>query len=346
MANRFWVGGTGNLDGTTSHWSTTTGGSSGASFPGTSDVAIFDANSGGGTITMTTDLNVSSFRFDGIGAGAFAGTFITNGHNILFAATSTFSAGMTLTMGANDLIENQASATLNTNGKTLGQVYCGAGTLTLGDDLTCRGMGYELTTGLTINTNGKSVSADFLQGTQTTGTLTLGASVVTITGTGANVLDYFDSMTITSNTSTLKFTGAAPQANLGGKTWNNIWCANGNGNKTIFVTNGGTMAGLKADAGVEIDFAHSKTYTVTSLTMAGVSGQLIKLRSDSAGSTYTISDTSGTNAVTLCDIKDCIASGGATFTCTGGVNSGNNTGWTFINFTGFARGPRLSYLRR
>jgi hypothetical protein len=45
MADRYWVGGSGSWNSTTK-WSATSGGASGASVPTASDNAIFDANSG------------------------------------------------------------------------------------------------------------------------------------------------------------------------------------------------------------------------------------------------------------------------------------------------------------
>jgi hypothetical protein len=60
MANRFWVGGAGNWSSTTK-WSTTSGGTSGASVPTSVDDAIFDANSGGKfTATVDTAQSVNS----------------------------------------------------------------------------------------------------------------------------------------------------------------------------------------------------------------------------------------------------------------------------------------------
>ena len=60
MANRFWVGGSGNWSSTTK-WSTTSGGGSGASVPTSADDAIFDANSGGKFIaTVDTAQSVNS----------------------------------------------------------------------------------------------------------------------------------------------------------------------------------------------------------------------------------------------------------------------------------------------
>lgn len=53
MANRYWVGGSGNLT-NTNHWSLTSGGTPGASIPTSNDDVFIDSNSGlsGGTITL------------------------------------------------------------------------------------------------------------------------------------------------------------------------------------------------------------------------------------------------------------------------------------------------------
>ncbi len=60
MANRYWVGGAGNWSSTTK-WSATSGGASGASVPTSVDDAIFDANSGGKFIaTVDTAQTVNS----------------------------------------------------------------------------------------------------------------------------------------------------------------------------------------------------------------------------------------------------------------------------------------------
>ena len=66
MAARYWVGGAGNWSSTTK-WSTTSGGASGASVPTSADDAIFDANSGGKfTATVDTAQQVNSLTFSPI----------------------------------------------------------------------------------------------------------------------------------------------------------------------------------------------------------------------------------------------------------------------------------------
>ena len=66
MANKFWVGGTGTWDATTTtNWSLTSGGAGGAAVPTSADAVIIDSLSGTGTCTMTVGLNptVGSISF-------------------------------------------------------------------------------------------------------------------------------------------------------------------------------------------------------------------------------------------------------------------------------------------
>ena len=73
MANRYWVGGNGTWDATTTtHWSATSGGSSGASVPTASDSVFFDSNSGANpTVTCTGALTCLSFNVTGGGFPGF-----------------------------------------------------------------------------------------------------------------------------------------------------------------------------------------------------------------------------------------------------------------------------------
>jgi hypothetical protein len=97
MAARFWVGGTGNWDAsTTTNWSATTGGAGGQSVPGSADDVTFDASSGGGTVTLTTSPTVKSFT-----GGAHTGTFNLNGNNFTSATFKSSGAGVrTITFGS------------------------------------------------------------------------------------------------------------------------------------------------------------------------------------------------------------------------------------------------------
>lgn len=102
MASRFWVGGTGTWDASdTTHWSATTGGAGGASVPGSSDTVTFDGSSGGGTVTVNTNITLSS-AVPAFTMGAFTGTidFATNNNNISAGGFSFTGTGTrTLNMG-------------------------------------------------------------------------------------------------------------------------------------------------------------------------------------------------------------------------------------------------------
>jgi hypothetical protein len=101
MASRFWVGGTGNLDGsTTTHIAATSNGAGGASYPGSGDTLTLDANSGGGTVTVTAAHTIQSLTM-----GAFTGTFDNSGnHNFAFSANTGLnysgSGTRTITLGS------------------------------------------------------------------------------------------------------------------------------------------------------------------------------------------------------------------------------------------------------
>ena len=89
MANRYWVGGTGTWDASsTAFWSTSSGGAGGASVPTSGDTAIFDANSGSGTVT-TSSQSVST-------------------------AITVDTATLTLSLGANLATTNQFTFTIGT----------------------------------------------------------------------------------------------------------------------------------------------------------------------------------------------------------------------------------------
>ena len=88
MADRYWVGGSGSWN-STSKWSTTSGGSSGASVPTSADNAIFDANSGAShyTVTVTANATCANLTFTPIAANGVTQFVVDNG----FVIAGTFS---------------------------------------------------------------------------------------------------------------------------------------------------------------------------------------------------------------------------------------------------------------
>ena len=95
MANRFWVGGTGNTS-DTAHWSATTGGAGGETVPVAGDSVTFDSNSGtAATVTVDVALSAASI------------TINKSDLILIHNAGTTLTGAITLTVG-----------TLNTNGQT------------------------------------------------------------------------------------------------------------------------------------------------------------------------------------------------------------------------------------
>jgi hypothetical protein len=137
-ANRYWVGNNGSSVASSTSWSTTSGGTSGATVPGASDVAIFNY----GTNTALVDLNWSVSGL--IMASSYSGIIGVN-------------VGQTLTVGSGNY--NQAGGIFNANGILVvnGSFMISTGTITgnvsiLGN-LTQTG-GDMSTVNLTLKSNG------------------------------------------------------------------------------------------------------------------------------------------------------------------------------------------------
>lgn len=110
MASRFWVGGTGTWDSTTTtHWALTTGAAGGASAPTTGDTVTFDGSSGGGTVTV--DSTINGLSLVSITCGAFTGTLDFSVNNPSMTLTTQFSV-----TGAGARVINLGSGTFTFTG--------------------------------------------------------------------------------------------------------------------------------------------------------------------------------------------------------------------------------------
>lgn len=114
MAAKFWVGGgPANLDGVdTTHISDTSGGAGGAVYPVAGDTLTFDGASGGGTVTFTAGLTITTLT-----AGAFTGTINTNGQAVAVSGVFSISGtgARTITLGASAITCGTWTATTTTN---------------------------------------------------------------------------------------------------------------------------------------------------------------------------------------------------------------------------------------
>lgn len=186
MANRYWVGGTGTWNTTsTTNWSASSGGASGASVPTAADSVFFD-QAGTYTVTMTgallcLDITVSA------GTVTFATgttpTLAVSGSMTLAAATTWSSTGLT-TFNA-----TTTGKTVTTNGVNLtgGVTFNGTGGgWTLGSALTTAGA-FTLTAGtVTLSTYILTALTATITGS-TARSIAFGTSSIYINGNNATV---------------------------------------------------------------------------------------------------------------------------------------------------------------
>lgn len=175
MADRYWVGGSGTWDtSSTTNWSASTGGASGASAPTATDNVFFDAASASGNYTVaitdgSTCANISVARATAGTLGVTGGALLISGSWTSVATGVTWSASITFNA-------TSGSYTVTTGGLSFGAVtqFNGAGgTWQLQDNFTTAST-FALWGG-TLDINGKTVSCNFTTvSSSTTRVLALG----------------------------------------------------------------------------------------------------------------------------------------------------------------------------
>lgn len=333
MANRYWVGGTGTWDTTsTTNWSATTGGTAGASVPTAADSVFFD-QAATYTVTLTGALTCLDITTSGAtGTATFAG-----------AGSLAISGSMTL-----KLLTSWNTGPLTFNSTTTGKTITTNG-ITISSSMTFNGVGGGWTLGSALNINsGLTITAGDLNTSASnfaitcltlsatsasTSSLTLNASTVTIsfptalslTGTG---------FTLNAGTSTINLTsGTGITFNSKGLTFYNVAFTVSSPGRSHTISGVNTFNNLSfpatATAGVlEVIFSANQTINGTFTGSGGSAPGRIFYRSDILGTARTLTRPSPTT-LTNCDFRDITAATSA-ITATGGGDCGGNT-----NITGF-----------
>jgi hypothetical protein len=218
-STRYWVGGTGNWS-DTARWSTSSGGASGASVPRSHDNVVFNSASNATAYTATVDAVTGGVRMKALTiAGPASGNVTLAGStamvgihgNVTLPAT-----GLTRTYTGGIVLSGSATGrTLTTNGVTLASAVTVNGV----------GCGWALgsafsTSSSFINTNGSidfagyAVSISFIvSATTNSRTFNLGASTITLTGSGGTS----GLGTTESERANLTFIAGTSQLNLSGQ---------------------------------------------------------------------------------------------------------------------------------
>jgi hypothetical protein len=234
MATRYWVGGSGNWNTTsTTNWSASSGGASGASAPTSIDDVVFDVSSNVGTGTFTvsvTGTNIAPSLCASITASGLDGAM-----TLSLSATSFLDSFGSITLPATNFtwtgvggsilrLRGTGSYTITTNGVTITSTAIASiaqGTCTLGSALTHTGsIDWQQGTFNTANFNVSTLQLLF----QTANARTFNAGSSTITSSANAAFNYIGSnLTFNAGTSSIVFTSASPNLNAGaGLTFYNV----------------------------------------------------------------------------------------------------------------------------
>lgn len=331
MANRYWVGGTGNWSDNTNHWSDASGGSPGASVPTSSDNVFFDDKSFTATGQIVTgDVAAVCLNMDWTGA-KFSPT-LAGAQTLDIYGNMTWIPTMSVTRTTSPIrFYPSGACAINWAGVTCagGSVQLNnAQTYTLSGNIVLLANQIQLWAG-TLNTAGYDIYCPTFKPRGTNArTLTLGDSVITCTISW----DFSEiaNLTFNENSSTIKVTGTGAAFIGGNETFNNVEL-----NNSMTVSGNNTFADLKLQDGVTITLTNGSTQTVT--TMSGADNTIV---SSTAGSAATISCSGGVIRLFSCSLKDITMSGGARFELYDSVSVSGNTGQTYLTRNPYVGGRK------
>lgn len=313
MPDRYWVGGSGTWNNSsTTNWSATSGGPSGASAPTASDDIFFDQAAnyivtiGSGASCRAFNNSAGSVIFGGTGTPSVSGSFTlantatwSNTQQIVFSNTTTANTittnGVTITGGFN--ISNSST-----------------GSYSLGSAITTGVNGIFSVNGGIFNSNNFNITAASIESNiSTTRRINLGSSTVTFTSNTPTNLGQFANLTFNAGTSTIVLTSLSAAFNVGGAsnlglTFHNVSFTAGASNTTLSVSGINTFNNLSitgpATVGVvQVTFDSRQTINGALITTNTAGNRRVLFR----GLTYGLSQTLTINAaanLTDADFRD------------------------------------------
>lgn len=317
----------------TSIWSTSSGGASGASIPLPQDTVILDSNSGVGTVTadmprMGGDLTTTNYT----------GTLAFNSTANSVYGSVVLGSGMTISGTQTTSFSGRGSETITSNSKTLTQgiTINTSGSYSIQDNLSVSNI-VTLTRGTFDLNSFNAQSTTFVSSGSETRTITLGSGTYTVTSASAGTPWNMSSTgTVTSTTGTIKYTGGGPAALVfagGGKTYGTLWFDRGVGAGSITISGSNTFTEFKdtGTAAHSLLFTAGTTQTIGTWTVSGSSGNVITIDSTTTTNFNLVKTGGGQTS------SDWLAIANSTVTPTStwcaGANStdggGGNSGWYF-----------------
>lgn len=353
MATRYWVGGSGNWDATsTTNWAATSGGASGASAPTSVDDVIFDANSNTGTTAFAVTVTGTA------ATPAVCRDFSTGGAGGALDAILTFTMGATAQLdcygsmtlpASNFAVSGIAGGLINFQATTTGKTLTTNGVTLTNLSITFNGIGggWTLGSALTItlvinvingtfNSGNYNISGGIFNAATGTNTraVTLGSSTITLSGNNPWQTTS-TGFTLNAGTSTIICSGAAPNFLGSGLSYYNVsFTTNAAGNLSITganTYNNLTFTSLAATGIKFLSITGNQTVNGTlTLGTANTSVRRLFFRSGNIGTQYTVT-VAAIAALNDVDFRDIVAAGAAgTWSGTRLGNAINNSNITFV----------------
>ena len=330
MANRYWVGGAGDWNATTTHWSETDGGANGASSPNENDDVFFTNLSGlsaGNTINLSKSTDICRCKnFTSTTGVAYKFKYVTSDLHIY--GNAIFESG--ITGAASDtyfyFVPTANDCTIQFNGCSLSYIIFGdtsvttnrGGKKTLLDSLsiTISGGKLELRSD-TIDVGNNNITVPTVSIPSGTAsrypTILMGSGVWTITGVGTAWSRASTQAIITPQTSTIKFSNTSSSAITFagfGKNYNTVWFDRGSSAATNTISGSNTISEFK-DTGTVVhqtNFTAGTSQTITTWNANGTVGKVFKLRSTSTSNANLIKYGGGVVNLAYLDIDYITAS--------------------------------------
>ena len=316
MANRYWVGGAGTWNTTsTTNWSASSGGASGASAPTATDDIFFD-QAGTYTVTVTAgqcrNITVSNgtVTFSGVTTGP------TISGSMSLAAGTVWNIGATLVTTFNATTTGQ---TITTNGVSLSSqvTFNGVGGgWTLGSALTLT-QTLTVTYGSFDSGNFAITTAGFSSNNSNTRSISLNSSTVTISTNLSTALNLATTTNLTWNagTSQINLSGSTSGISSGGLTFYNVAFTK-DAATAITITGANTFNTLSFFGRTTVGITpvtFSANQTITTLTLNASTGAAYRtfLASNTIGTQRTLDVTTLTAGAADYDFRDIAITGAA-----------------------------------
>jgi len=324
---RYWVGGTGTWDETTTtKWSSTSGGSGGASVPTSADAVVFNSlsNTTGYTVTCSgTQLRCAAFTM----AGPLTG-------NVVWSGTAPIAVHGNFTLSATGITRAYSGA-ITLSGASTGKTFTTNGVALSNTLITVNGVGCGWALGSALNTNIQAITitngsfdtanynliaGGFSSNNNNSRSILLGSSNATLNSNTCFDFASYLNLTFNAGTSSISCGAGNPSITIGadgsapGFTFYNVSFVNSTTNVTFNSSNtynNITISGRSGSQGLNIIKVYAGQTINGSLTLSAGSDATYRnfLQSDTIGSirTLTCASFSGTDV----DFRDIQIAGAA-----------------------------------